>query len=104
MFLFVVSVMVFILILWFMCVLGGIMVDLCFGCYNIIVSGFIVYFIGFVIFVVVVFVMGYFYVERGEVCKRIDEFWILVVIIVVLFFIFVGEGVVKVNLFLFGVD
>lgn len=65
MFLLVVSVMIFLLILWFMCVLIGIMGDLCFGCYNIIVSGFLVYFFGVLIFVFVVFLMGYFYFENG---------------------------------------
>ena len=63
-----------------------------FGRYNTIVSGFVVYFIGSVILVVVAaFVMRYFYVERGEARKRIDEPWILVNIIVALLSIWAAD-------------
>ena len=104
MFVSVASVMAFTSISWFMCALGGIVADSRFGRYNTIVSGFVVYFIGSIILVVVAFVMGYFYVERGEARKRIDEPWILVVLIVALLSISAGEGAVKANLSSFGAD
>lgn len=66
MFVLVVSVMVFVLLFWFMCVVLGIMVDFWFGWYNIIVSGFLIYFIGILIFVVVVFLMGYYDLGKRE--------------------------------------
>ena len=104
MFVSVASVMTFTTISWFMCALGGIMADSRFGRYNTIVSGFLVYFVGSIILVVVAFMMGYFYVERGEARKRIDEPWILVVLIVALLSISAGEGAVKANLSAFGAD
>lgn len=104
MFVSVASVMAFTSVSWFMCALGGIMADSRFGRYNTIVSGFFVYFIGSIILVVVAFVMGNFYIERGEAPKRIDEPWILVVLIVALLSISAGEGAVKANLSAFGAD
>lgn len=103
MFVSAVSVMAFSSISWLMCAIGGVIADARFGRYNTIVIGFLVYFIGTLILVVVAFLMGHF-IETGQAGKRIDEHWILVMLLVSLIFISAGEGAVKANLSAFGAD
>lgn len=104
MFVSVASVMAFSTISWFMCALGGIMADSRFGRYSTIVSGFVIYYIGTLILVVVAFLMGYFYLEKGQARDRIDEPWILMILFLALLCISAGEGAVKANLSAFGAD
>lgn len=104
MFLSVASVMTFSSISWFMCALTGIMGDSRFGRYNTIVSGFLVYFFGALTLVLVAFLMGYFYLENGQPRDRIDQPWILMILLVALLSICAGEGAVKANLSAFEAD
>lgn len=98
------SAMAFSSVSWFMCALGGVMADSRFGRYNTIVRGFLVYFIGTLILVVVAFLMGHFYFQRGESQNVVDQPWILMVLLVALLFVSAGEGAVKANLSAFGAD
>lgn len=104
MFVSVASVMSFSCVSWLMCALAGIMADSRFGRYNTIVSGFLVYFIGTVILVVVAFLMGRFYFRTGEAVIVIDQPWMLIILLVSLLLVSTGEGAVKANLSTFGGD
>lgn len=98
----VASAMAFSSVSWFMCAVCGVMADSRFGRYNTIVCGFLVYFIGAVILVVVAFLMGRYYFHRGE--GLIDEPWILMTLLVGFLSVSAGEGAVKANLSAFGAD
>ena len=104
MFVSVASVMAFSSVSWFMCAIGGVMADSRFGRYNTIVSGFLVYFIGTLILVVVAILMGHYYYQKGEARNVIDEPWILMILLFALLSVSAGEGAVKANLSAFGAD
>ena len=104
MFVSVASTMAFSSVSWFMCAIAGIMADSRFGRYNTIVSGFLVYFIGTLILVVVAFLMGHYYFQKGETRNIIDQPWILMILLVGLLSVSAGEGAVKANLSAFGAD
>ena len=104
MFVSVASVMAFSSVSWFMCAVAGIMADSRFGRYNTIVGGFLVYFIGTLILVVVAFLMGHFYFQNGEAINVINQPWILMILLVALLSVSAGEGAVKANLSAFGAD
>ena len=65
---------------------------------------FLVYFFGALTLVLVAFLMGYFYLENGQPRDRIDQPWILMILLVALLSICAGEGAVKANLSAFGAD
>lgn len=94
-FVFVGFVFVFIGMVWMMLIVGGIVGDFYSGCYNVVWGSFFIYIVG------VCVILGLIYFSCGSKNCFLD---CKILVVFVLIVVFIGEGVYKVNVIVFGGD